>query len=132
MPVVDVVIAGGGIAGLLVASALSDRLSVVLIEQADDIPRNKYWLTDAAAALANPSLKASVDRWYEFLDFVAYDGEKATVSGQYCLWHTDRLTEQLSADLAQKGVEVLTGHRLYSILEEKKAIVVRANSQVFR
>jgi len=128
----DVVIAGGGIAGLLIASALAERASVVLIEQADDIPRNKYWLTDAAAATANPSLKTCVDCWYEFLDFVAYDGDTATVRGQYCLWHTDRLTGQLSADVARRGATVLTGHRLYSILEEGRAIVVRANDRVIR
>ena len=38
----DVVVAGGGAAGLLIASALAPTCSVLLVEQSDNLPRNKY------------------------------------------------------------------------------------------
>src|SRR5688572_31083615 len=42
----DVIIAGGGVAGLLLASALGPKCSAILLEQHNSIPRSKYWLTD--------------------------------------------------------------------------------------
>lgn len=71
---VDVVVAGGGVAGLLMASALAPQCSVLLVEQRDTVPRNKYWLTDERALRSAPELGACIDRHYDALDFIAYDG----------------------------------------------------------
>jgi flavin-dependent dehydrogenase len=128
----DVVIAGGGVSGLLMASALSSKCSVVLLEQHDSLPRNKYWLTEEIAVRENPQLGACVDRKYDFLDFVAYDGLTATVKGDYSLWDTNKLLGQLEQDLKSAGVNVLTGHTLYSYSEGRGAIIVRANSEEIR
>jgi flavin-dependent dehydrogenase len=125
----DVVIAGGGVAGLLLASALGPKCSVILLEHHDAIPRNKYWLTDISAVQKNPELRSCVDREYEFMDFVAYDGTVATVNGNYCLWDTDRLLSRLEEDMKSAGVTVLTGHTLYSYSQKGDAIIVRANSK---
>jgi flavin-dependent dehydrogenase len=125
----DVVIAGGGISGLLLASALGSECSVILLEQNDCIPRNKYWLTDDRAANRTPSLSGCIDRRYEYLDFIAYDGLRARVHGRYCLWDTDKLIEKLIQDASRSGTIVLTGHRLYSICHTRTGILVRANSQ---
>ena len=37
----DVVLAGGGVSGLLLAGALSKKCSVILIEQKETIPQTK-------------------------------------------------------------------------------------------
>ncbi|HXD30595.1 MAG TPA: lycopene cyclase family protein [Pyrinomonadaceae bacterium] len=124
----DVVVAGGGVAGLLIASALASKCSVVLLEQHDSVPRNKYWLTDAQAARDNPQLQSCVDRHYDFMDFVAYDGLRATVNGDYSLWDTEKLIGKLEQDLNDAGATVLTGHTLYTFSQTREAIVVRANS----
>src|ERR1043166_138930 len=124
----DVVIAGGGVAGLLLASALGPKCSAILLEQHNSIPRNKYWLTDISAVQKNPELRSCVDREYDFMDFVSYDGLVATVKGNYCLWDTDRLLNRLEEDARSAGVTILTGPTLYSYLQKRDAIIVRANS----
>jgi flavin-dependent dehydrogenase len=128
MASVDVVVAGGGVSGLLLAGALAPTCSVVLLEQQNSIPRNKYWLTDDRAASQNPDLSPCVDARYDFLDFIAYDGLTARIEGSYCLWDTDKLTTHLVQALSGR-VEVLTGHRFYSLAYEHGGIVVRANSR---
>jgi flavin-dependent dehydrogenase len=128
----DVVVAGGGVAGLLIASALGGRVSVIVIEQADALPRNKYWLTDESAAGAVSELRDCIETRYDFLDFVAYDGLTATVRGQYCLWDTDKLIGHLEREVSNLGVEVLTGHRLYTISTTNDAVLVRANEKTIR
>jgi flavin-dependent dehydrogenase len=128
----DVVIAGGGVAGLLLASALGPKCSVILLEQHNSIPRNKYWLTDISAVQKNPHLRGCVDREYQFMDFVAYDGLVATISGNYCLWDTERLLSRLEEDARSTGVTLLTGHTLYSYSQQGNAIIVRANSKAIK
>src|SRR2546429_2500918 len=125
----DVVVAGGGVAGLLIAGALAPDFSVVLLEQSDSLPRNKYWLTDAGAARDNPHLAPCIDRQYDILDFVAYDGLTATVKGNYCLWDTEKLVEALTSRLIQNGVKLLTSHRFYTFAYERDRLLVRANTE---
>src|SRR5580658_887776 len=101
----DVVVAGGGVSGLLIATALAPQCSVVLLEQSDHLPQNKYWLTDEKALGENQDLAACVDRRYESLDFVAYDGLTARIRGRYCLWDTKRLIDHLAQELSHCGVK---------------------------
>src|SRR5437868_14417366 len=128
----DIVIAGGGVSGLLIGSALATRCSVILLEQHESLPRNKYWLTEAQAAKKNPHLSGCVDRYYDFMDFVAYDGLTATVNGKYSLWDTDKLIGQLEQDVRRLGAKILTGHTPYSFSYTRDAITVRANSVEIR
>jgi flavin-dependent dehydrogenase len=129
MVAMDVVVAGGGVSGLLIATALAPYCSVVLLEQSDSLPQNKYWLTDEKALSENPHLATCVDRRYDSLDFVAYDGLTARVRGKYCLWDTKRLIQQLAQELSRHGVKVLTGYRLYSVSDNRHGILVRANAE---
>jgi len=100
----DVVVAGGGVAGLLIASALAPQFSVILLEQNDSLPCNKYWLTDAKVMSVDAQLDACVDRFYDVLDFVASDGLTATIKGKYCLWDTEKLLGLLSGRVLQNGL----------------------------
>jgi flavin-dependent dehydrogenase len=129
-PTVDVVVAGAGVSGLLIASALAERCSVVVVEKCDDPPINKYWLTDEAAAEASPTLAGCIDRRYDFLDFIAFDGATARVRGRYCLWDSQRLVAHLIRRLAACGVEILTGHRLYSLTTTRSGVSIRANARI--
>lgn len=126
---VDVVVAGGGVSGLLIASALAPECSVLLLEQSDCLPRNKYWLTDEKALTENQHLRGCIDRRYTFLDFVAYDGLTARIRGDYCLWDTEKLIEHLEHELLRHSVQVMTGHKLYSLSHKPDGIVIRANSE---
>lgn len=128
----DVVVAGGGVAGLLIASALPPGISVILLEQNESLPRNKYWLTDAEAARVDADFEACIDRHFDFLDFIAYDGLTATVKGSYCLWDTDRLIDLLSARLQKSGGKLLTGHQFYTLSYDKNSISIRANAETIR
>lgn len=128
----DVVVAGGGVSGLLIASALAPKCSVVLLEQHDSAPRNKYWLTEEQTVRQNPHLADCVDRRYDFMDFVAYDGTTATVKGNYSLWDTEKLIGRLEQEFQSAGGRMLTGQTLYSFSQTKEAIVVRANSLAIR
>ncbi|MGA8429367.1 MAG: lycopene cyclase family protein [Candidatus Sulfotelmatobacter sp.] len=127
----DIVVAGGGVSGLLIAGALAQKCAVTLIEQSDSLPKNKYWLSDERAASENPHLAHCVDRRYEFLDFIAYDGLTARICGHYCLWDTEKLVQHLTHVLSAHGVRILTGHKLYSIAYNATGIVIRANSETF-
>jgi len=128
----DVIVAGAGVAGLLIGSEIATKHSVVLLEQGDSLPTNKYWLTDEAAALANPELTDCIDRRYDFLDFVAFDGFRARVRGRYCLWDTDKLVQRLAQTFAARGGRLLTGHRLYTFSETEGKVAVRANSELIQ
>ncbi len=125
----DVVVAGGGVSGLLIASALAPECSAILLEQAEALPRNKYWLTDEKALTANPHLQTCIDRRYDYLDFVAYDGLRARINGRYCLWDTDNLVDLLAQRAVNAGAQILTGRRVYSFTYERDGILVRANSE---
>src|SRR5947209_8805785 len=111
----DVVVAGGGISGLLIASALAEECSVILLEQNNALPNNKYWLTDSQCVANDPGLRECVDRQYDSLDFIAYDGLTATLTGQFYLWDTEKLILRLEQKLSATGATILTGHRLYTI-----------------
>jgi flavin-dependent dehydrogenase len=128
----DVIVAGAGVAGLLIGSEIANKHSVVLLEQGNCPPTNKYWLTDENAALANPELMDCVDRRYDFLDFVAFDGFRARIRGRYCLWNTDKLVRRLSQTFSALGGRLLTDHRLYTFSETRGNVTVRANSELIQ
>jgi len=132
MRTADVVVAGGGIAGLLIASELATQLKVVLLEQDENLPRGKYWLSDGESGRVSPAFFPCIDRIYNQIDFVAYDGLKASVSGTYCLWDTDRLIEKLTADFVRSGGDLLTGYRLYSYSQSADSITIRANAEMIK
>lgn len=84
----DVVILGGGVAGLLLASELAAEQKLLLIEQSRSFRSYKYWLTDHASMELNRELETAVEKRYDSLDFISYDQHAYRCRGSYILWNT--------------------------------------------
>jgi hypothetical protein len=125
----DVVILGAGIAGLLLAAELSQRHSVVVVEQAKAIPTHKYWLTDGPSAARHPHLARAIDGRYAAMEFRGCDGSCYTVRGDYVLWDTPRLTSTLYNAALANGARFLLDHRFLTLRHERRDIVVIANEK---
>lgn len=128
----DVVILGAGIAGLLLAAELSERHSVLVVEQAKTVPTHKYWLTDAGSAARNPHLQQAIDDRYEAMRFLGHDGSAYTVRGDYVLWDTPSLTSALHARAVARGATFLLDHRFLTLRDERAGIVVTVNEKDVR
>lgn len=124
----DVVIAGAGVAGLLLASELSRECRVVVLEQAPRLPVTKYWLTSAGSLAANPGLRGCVASLYDAMDFIAYDETRARVGGPYVFWNTGLLLQHL-LDLAQaQGARVLFEHALLTYRLRQGRVIVSTSA----
>ncbi len=127
----DVIIAGSGISGLLLGAFLSSELNVLILEKESFVPRNKYWLTDEQCANEHKNLSECIETIYESMDYIAYDGTKATVTGNSILWNTDRLVELLYNIIRKNGGVIETECSIYSIWNEKKNVRVKASNEDF-
>jgi Lycopene cyclase protein len=126
---VDVIILGGGISGLLLASELAATCSTIVLEQKKDVPLHKYWLTSERSADSVPTLKHCIDSTYSSLDFIAYDDTTARLVGRYCLWNTDQLVRTLLVRISSAKGTVLTGRKFYSYRHIPGGIMVRADRE---
>lgn len=128
----DVVVLGAGVAGLLVASELAERHSVLVIERAPLLPRNKYWLTDRPPSHRYDWLAEAVDVRYDRMEFRAHDDHVYTVYGDYVLWSTDRLLGMLQGRLTEAGGVLALGHTFYSYRRESNHLELFVDDQRFR
>lgn len=128
----DVVIAGAGVAGLLLASELARSFHVVVVERRSAVPENKYWLTDAASAQIAADLTGCVATYCETLDFIAYDGTSARVHGPYAQWDTHRLLDELARRAVADGATILLDHPFLTCTWARDHVEVRAGSAVIK
>jgi hypothetical protein len=128
----DVVIMGGGISGLLLASELARDHKTVVIEKNSTVRSPKYWLTDKGCADHNPDLKAAIDSGYEHMDFISYDQFSYRCIGSYVLWDTDRLIDELRKRIVDRQGSFLLGHTFYSYRVLRNEILVRADDKTVR
>lgn len=126
----DVIIVGGGISGLLIASQLAGRASVLVLEREQRLPEHKYWLTDKASCLQHPELSTYIDTEYECMRFIAYDGTSATTEGPYVLWDTGKLVNGLAEGIEVLGGEISTGTSFYTYAESTSHLTVCSNRGV--
>ena len=124
----DIVIAGCGIAGLLLGSELSGECDVLLLEQRGEIPHHKYWLTSQRSAEENPELKHCIDSIYDSMDFIAYDETTARTSGPYPLWDTGKLIGHLTARVLERGANISTDRRFYTYRRDGGKLILRAGT----
>lgn len=127
----DVVILGGGIAGLLLASELSSRHKLLLLEKGAAAASTKYWLTDRESADVNPELVSAIDMRYEHLDFIAFDQSSYRCRGEYVLWNTERLTSHLRSKINVNGGLVVTDSRFYGYNLRPDRVTIMANSESY-
>lgn len=128
----EVVILGGGISGLLLASELARSHPVLLVEQKVRIPRTKYWLTDRECAEQSPHLAAAIDSLYSSLDFIGYDASVYRCYGSSILWNTKRLVDLLLSEIESHGGTVLTGQTFYGFRRERDSVLLFANDRCLR
>lgn len=127
----DVIILGAGVSGLLIASELSKEHHVLIVEKEDNLPTNKYWLTNRKCAAGSDELLDCVDSEYHHIDFCSYDGERYRCRGDYLLWDTDRLMAKLQKSIVENSGLLLYGHTFYSYGYAKRTITVIANEKKF-
>ena len=123
----DVIILGAGIAGLLLASELSQNCRVLIVEKESRIPERKYWLTPKACLELNPEFQHCIDSQYSFLEFIAYDRTRYRCLGDYILWDTQLLINFLVRQIESRGGKILKGHEFYSYRSTKHGLVVEAS-----
>lgn len=128
----EIVVLGGGIAGLLLASELAKRHPVALVEEKAAIPKTKYWLTDSESAARNPHLEQAIDSCYRSLDFIGYDATIYRCQGSYILWNTERLVDLLVGLFRHRGGTLLAGHTFYGFRRESDSILLFTNEKSLR
>lgn len=125
----DVLVLGGGISGLLLASELAGRCRLILVEQQASLPTHKYWLTSAGSLAGNDGLRPCLDTSYSSLDFLACDDTLTRIEGSFPLWDTQKLVSHLEAKVLAGGATLLTGRRFYSYRRERDGIAVRVDRE---
>ncbi|HXA19293.1 MAG TPA: lycopene cyclase family protein [Thermoanaerobaculia bacterium] len=128
----DVVVLGSGVSGLLIAGELARSHDVLVIEQAERIPRTKYWLTDNGSAAANEWLTSAVDTHYAEMAFTASDGTSYIANGDYVLWHTDKLIDLLISTVQSRSGTIALGHRFVNLAMSHDGPIVVANDKRIR
>jgi 2-polyprenyl-6-methoxyphenol hydroxylase-like FAD-dependent oxidoreductase len=128
----DVVVLGAGISGLLLASELSRRFSVVVLEKEARVPNRKYWVTNQRSVDTNSELSHLVDSYLEHMDIIAHDLTSCRVCGPFPMWDSDRLVDHFVGSITTSGGEIVTGARFYSYYYESDRVVLLAGDRKYR
>jgi flavin-dependent dehydrogenase len=128
----EVVIAGAGIAGLLLASELALSFHVVVVERRPALPGNKYWLTDDDSLRSASDLAGCVATRCPSLDFIAYDGSAARVQGPYLQWDTERLVTELARRATASGATLLFSHPFLTCAWTSSHVEIRAGGATIK
>jgi len=127
----DFIVLGAGISGLLLASQLSKKHSVLIIEKEKTDNFYKYWLTDKDSYDVNPDLKECINNEYNFLDYIGYDYTSYRCSGKYILWDSVKLVSHFMDALQAKNVVIIRPSRFYTYHLSRSHIQVYANDKTF-
>lgn len=127
----EIIILGAGISGLMLGAELSKRHSVLIVEKEGEIPNTKYWLTNSECAERSPNLANCIDSTYNTLDFVAYEGTSYRCCGKYLLWDSNRVIQELTAQIANNGSRIAIASRFYSYKQHHDHISIDVNDAVY-
>lgn len=125
----DIIIAGTGVSGLLLASRLSSKFRVLLIDEKADIEFNKYWVTLKECLILNPFLNSCVDNEFHEMSFADAYGNDYSVKGDYLLWDTFKLLSYLKNEVLKNGGNILFSERFCGYREERTHIKVFSNNR---
>lgn len=124
----DIVIAGAGISGLLIASELSAKKRVLVVETKQEQEPTKYWVTLKSCIESNPDLVDFVDLYFNHMDFSdAYQNE-FRLNGEYVLWESKGLTEYLKKKILSNGGEIRFDQRFCGYKTKSNSIEIFVNN----
>lgn len=127
----DVVVLGGGISGLLIASELSNRYHIAIIEKESLIPHNKYWLTNQKSYDLHPSLQSLIETEYDSMDISAYKEERYKCKGKFYLWNTKKLLKHFTELVNKNKGKIITATKFIDYKYEKNSIKVITDKNVY-
>src|ERR1035437_7768445 len=115
----DVIIAGAGISGLLIASELSKSFSVLIIESKDELEINKFWVTLKSCLNSNLHLKNYVDSYFNNMEFSDAYQNSYKLTGEYILWKTPELLDYLTNSVLSNKGKIYFSQRFCGYRTEK-------------
>jgi flavin-dependent dehydrogenase len=127
----DIIILGAGISGLLLASELSKKHKVLILEKQPSLPNNKYWLTDTDCIDRTSQFSECIDSKYDHMDFIAYEGSKCSCKGDYYLWNSDLLLNKLANIGLANNANIHYSTRFYSYSLLSDHIKVKGNDKEY-
>lgn len=127
----DVVIGGAGIAGLLIASELSRTKKVLVIDSANSLQTNKFWVTLKSCVESNLHLNSCTDSHFESMDFSDAYRNQFRLTGQYVLWDTIRLMDLLKATILKNHGTILFDQRFCGYKTRKDSLEIFANDNTY-
>ena|SRR5258708_26217535 len=127
----DVVIAGAGVSGLLIASELSTQKKVLVIETKKELQTTKYWVTLKSCMESDTELIAFVDTYFKHMDFADTHQNKFRLKGDYALWNTISLMGYLKQKILRNNGEIKFDQRFCSYKTKTNAIEIFANDQCY-
>ena len=122
----DIIILGGGIAGLLLASELSSLCKVAIVEQEEVIPNKKYWLTDEQSLIKNMDLKIAIDQFIDKMQIISHEGLVCEVKGKYIIWNSRKLLKTLISKCNTNKVDIYLNSRFYTYRYKGNKVIIRA------
>jgi flavin-dependent dehydrogenase len=128
----DVIVAGAGIAGLLLASELSKSYKVLVLESSDKLNTQKFWVTTEVCVHQNRHLEASVDCRFTQMDFTDAYRQTFQMTGSYVLWDTHKLMNTLRQEIISNDSDVKFSNRFCGYRYDNDSIMVFANQHSYR
>lgn len=128
----EVIIGGGGVSGLLLASELSKYYKVLVIESKDRLQTNKFWVTLKTCLDSNPHLNEAKDFHFKQMEFSDSSRNTHKLDGDYLLWDTHKLLNILEEIIIKNGSAVSFSQRFSGYKLSKDSIEIYANHFSYR
>lgn len=128
----DVIVAGAGIAGLLIASELSLTKKVLVMESCPNFQLTKYWVTLKTCVELNTQLMSCVDNYFNHMDFADSSRNQFRLTGDYILWDTEKLIDFFKRKILQNNGEIRFDQRFSGYREMRNGIEIYANDIAYK
>ncbi|PIE84869.1 hypothetical protein CSA08_04965 [Candidatus Gracilibacteria bacterium] len=125
----DIIIAGAGISGLLLADGLSKRFKVLVIEEKIDIKDDKFWVTTEDCLKGNERFLECIDNKFDQMLFSDAYGKSYEIKGKYILWNTLKLQNILKNNIILNGGVFALGEKFCGYNNESNYITVFSNDK---
>lgn len=127
----DIVVSGAGIAGLLIASELSSKKKVLVIETKTEADTTKFWLTLKSCLDNNVELAGFVDNCFGYMDFSDAYRNCFRLTGSYVLWEPDDLIDYLKKKILSNNGQIKFDQKFCGYKAKQNAIEVYVNEHCY-